>query len=104
MAAGGQPGFPRASLIFLDNSVEAFEQSPVYLLMSSWKAWADLQLAKLNFKTHLVVHLQFMGNFLNEKFLLISMTGHQKGIKHNRDIEKRIKCTKNILEQKSPKW
>lgn len=32
MAAGGQPVFAMVSLIFLDNSVEAFEQSPVYLL------------------------------------------------------------------------
>lgn len=32
MAAGAQPVFAMVSFIFLDNSVEAFEQSPVYLL------------------------------------------------------------------------
>jgi len=42
--------------------------------MSSLKAWEELQLAKLNFRMNLVFHLQFMGNFLNEKFLVISMT------------------------------
>lgn len=78
MTAGGQPGFARASLIFLDNSIEAFEQSPLYLLMYSWKDWEKLQLAELHFRINVVVHMQLMGNSLNGKFLLISMTDVRK--------------------------